>query len=62
MKMGQPISHTLGLDFVTILGSWNPLRIKWDFSSGPVAKTPHSEVVEAQVQSLVRELDLTCCN
>ena len=43
MKMGQPISHTLGLEFVTILGSWNPLKIKWDFSSGPVAKTPHSQ-------------------
>ena len=33
-----------------------------DFPGGPVAKTPRSQMQGAQVQSLVRELDPSCCN
>ena len=33
-----------------------------DFPRGPVAQTPHSQYRGAQRQSLVRELDPTCCN
>ena len=34
----------------------------WDFPGGPVAKTLCSQSRGPQVQSLVRELDPTCCN
>ena len=33
-----------------------------DFPSGLVAETPSSQCRGARVHSLVRELDLTCCN
>ena len=32
----------------------------WDFPGGPVSKSPHT-MPGTQVQSLVRELDPTCC-
>ena len=45
------------------LWAWESLNrnTQWDFSGGPVAKTLLS-VQGVQVQSLVRELDNTCCN
>ena len=33
-----------------------------DFPGDPVANTPYSQCREPGVQSLVRELDPTCCN
>ena len=33
-----------------------------DFPGGPMAKTPHPQCRGAQVQSLVMEVDPTCCN
>ena len=33
-----------------------------DFPGGPLAKDSELPMQGAQVQSLVRELDLTCCN
>ena len=37
-------------------------NIYWDFPGGPVAKTPSCQYRVPGVQSLVRELDPTCCN
>ena len=34
----------------------------WDFPGSLVVKIPTLTLHEAQVQSLVRELDLVCCN
>ena len=51
---------------ITVGGKGRKEGHKWktrDFLGGPMAKTPACNAMQgAQVQSLDRELDPTCCN
>ena len=53
----------MGVGFLCCGGGKKCLKIDCrEFPGGLVAKTPQSECGKPEVQSLVRELDPTCCN
>ena len=59
-----PGQYKACLTLVPSLGTWHQCTFlwSWDYHGGPVAKTSALPVQEAQLQSLVVELDPTCRN